>query len=83
MCYRLPVISTPVGGIPEVINDGENGLLFTPSDKDALYQAIGKLTTDKGLKEEMGGKSYKKVLLHFPESISLKLKNIYQELLKQ
>lgn len=83
MSYKLPVISTPVGGIPEVIKDGKNGFLFTPGDKDALYQAIGKLTTDKGLREEMGEKSYKKVQPHFPKSISLKLKNIYQEVLKQ
>lgn len=83
MSYKLPVISTPVGGIPEVIKDGENGLLFTPGDKNALYQAIDKLTTEKGLREEMGEKSYKKVQPHFPGNVSAELVNIYQELLKK
>lgn len=83
MSYKLPVISTPVGGIPEIIKDGENGLLFTPGNKDALYQVIDKLTTDKGQREEMGEKSYKKVQPHFPENVSQELENIYTALLKQ
>lgn len=83
MSYKLPVISTPVGGIPEVIKDGENGLLFTPGDKNALYQAIDKLTTDKGLREEMGEKSYKKVQPHLPEIVAKELEDIYKHLLKK
>ena len=67
----------------KVIKDGENGLLFTPGDKNALYQAIDKLTTDKGLREEMGEKSYKKVQPHFPGNVSAELVNIYKELLKK
>ncbi len=83
MSYKLPIISTPVGGIPEVIENGENGLLFTPGDKDALYNAITVLATDKELREDMGEKTYNKVQPHFPESISVKLENTYQELLKK
>lgn len=83
MSYKLPVISTPVGGIPEVIETGENGLLFTPGDKDALYNAIIKLITNKELREDMGEKSYQKVQPHIPESVSVKLEKIYQELLKK
>ena len=81
MSYRLPVISTPVGGIPEVIKDGVNGLLFTPGDKYALYNAIIKLSTDKGLREDMGEKSYKKVQPHFSENVSKELETIYNGLL--
>jgi glycosyltransferase involved in cell wall biosynthesis len=83
MSYSLPVITTQVGGIPEVVKDGENGLLFTPSDKDALYKAIDKLAINKGLQEDMGKKSYDLVQPHFPGNVAVKLESIYNELLKQ
>ena len=83
MSYKLPVISTPVGGIPEVVKDGENGFLITPGDKGALYNAIIKLVADKRLRVDMGEKSYKKVQPHFPENVSKELENIYTVLLKQ
>lgn len=83
MSYSLPVITTPVGGIPEVVKDGENGLLFTPGDKDALYKAIDKLAINKGLQEDMGKKSYNLVQPHFPGNVAVILESIYNELLKQ
>ena len=81
MSYGLPVISTPVGGIPEVIEDGENGFLITPGDKVSLYNAIIKLITNKELRKSMGEESYKKVQQHISKNISMKLENIYKELL--
>lgn len=83
MSYKLLVISTPVGGIPEVIEDGKNGILFTPGDKEALYQAIEKLHTDKIQRKSMGELSYSKVQSYFPDNVSEKLENIYKELLLQ
>lgn len=83
MSYSLPVISTPIGGIPEVLKDGENGFLITPGDKKALYNTIIKLATDKEQRMSMGELSYRKVQPHFPENVSARLENIYKELLKQ
>ena len=40
MSYAMPVITTPVGGIPEVVTDGVEGTLFTPGDKASLTQTI-------------------------------------------
>ena len=40
---RLPVVSTSVGGVPELINDGKTGLLVPPSDADSLHIAMSKL----------------------------------------
>lgn len=83
MSYSLPVITTPVGGIPEVVKDGENGLLFTPGDKDTLYKAIDKFAINKGPQEDMGKKSYNLVQPHFPGNVAVILESIYNELLKQ
>lgn len=40
MSYGLACITTPVGGIPEVVTDGSNGLLIPPGDADALALAL-------------------------------------------
>ena len=48
-----PVIATAVGGIPEVVRDGENGLLVPPHDVDALARAIERLARDEGLRSSL------------------------------
>lgn len=83
MSFSLPIISTPVGGIPEVVKEGENGFLINPGDKEALYNAIIKLATDKGLRMCMGESSYRRVQPHFPANVSYKLEDIYNILLKR
>ena len=51
---QLPVVSTPISGIPEVIKNGETGLLANPGDADDLAQAIKLLYTDPKLREKLG-----------------------------
>ena len=36
----MPIISTPVGGIPEIVSNGENGYLVEPGNKEDIYKAI-------------------------------------------
>lgn len=50
----LPVIATRVGGIPEIIADGENGILVEPGNEQALANAMVTLATDKSMRERMG-----------------------------
>ena len=54
MAMKKPVIGSELGGIPEVIEDGVNGLLFPPGDTEKLSYAIDLLATDKHLREQMG-----------------------------
>ena len=54
MACARPVVATSVGGIPEVVVDGETGFLVPPRDPEALAAAIGRLISDRGLREKMG-----------------------------
>ena len=54
MSRRVPVIASRVSAIPEVIVDGESGILIPPRDVDALTQAIARLLTDRALRKYMG-----------------------------
>ena len=51
---QLAVISSPISGIPELIIDGENGLLVEPDDAQLLATAITRLAADHKLRNKMG-----------------------------
>jgi glycosyltransferase involved in cell wall biosynthesis len=57
MAAGLPVISTRVGGIPELITNGCEGFLFTPGDVSALAEKIRLLSEDEDLRLEIGRKA--------------------------
>lgn len=54
MAGGKPVIATAVGGIPEVVIDGQTGIIVPPADPSALAQAIGKLLLNPELLQETG-----------------------------
>jgi glycosyltransferase involved in cell wall biosynthesis len=53
MAAGLPVVSTAVSGIPELVRDGENGLLVPPEDPAALASALLKLAADAPLRDRL------------------------------
>jgi glycosyltransferase involved in cell wall biosynthesis len=53
LAVGTPVIATAVGGVPEVVRDGENGLLVPPNDAPALAEAIRRLIGEAGLRERL------------------------------
>jgi glycosyltransferase involved in cell wall biosynthesis len=53
LAVGTPVIATAVGGVPEVVRDGENGLLVPPNDAGALAEAIRRFFTDDGLRARL------------------------------
>jgi len=58
MACGLPVVATRVGGLPDQVVDGVNGILVEPGQQDQLASAIRKLVTDKALRHSMEQKSY-------------------------
>ena len=50
LAVGTPVVATAVGGVPEVVHDGENGLLVPAGDVDAIAGAIGRLAGDEALR---------------------------------
>lgn len=51
--YGLPVVTTPVGGIPDVAQDGVNMLLFEPGDVEQLSKQLEKIMTDDKLRQSL------------------------------
>lgn len=54
MAAGKPAIVTPVGGIPGLVKDGENGLLITPGDEAAIARALNRLLSDASLRNRLG-----------------------------
>ncbi len=53
LAYRMPVVATDVCGIPEVIRDGETGLIVPQRDPAALAAAVRRMASDRGRAVEM------------------------------
>ncbi|MBL4902448.1 MAG: glycosyltransferase family 4 protein [Desulfocapsa sp.] len=57
MTYGLPVVSTNVSAIPEIVSNGENGILVNPGNVKQLTEALDELMGNDNLRREMGEKS--------------------------
>lgn len=60
MQHSLPVVTAPVGGIPDIVIDGETGLLVEATDAAGLAGCLARLLDDSGMREEMGRKGYER-----------------------
>lgn len=82
MCLGKPVIGSSIGGIPELIRDGEDGLLFTPGDEVDLREKIGKLARDRRAAVEMGRRAREKVTtVYSREAHYEKVMEVYRSVL--
>ena len=76
LCRGRPVVATRVGGIPDLVRDGENGLLVEPGDTRALADAFGRLLTDRELAERLAARARESVepWLATPEEYAVRLR---------
>ena len=65
MLTELPIVSTPVGSIPEAVTDGVSGLLVAPKDVEALTKAIRRLLTDQAVTGRLGAAARETAVRHF------------------
>lgn len=81
MSVGLPVIVTPVGGIPSVITDNQEGILVSAGNSDQLSFAINRLVTDSILRQKMGDAAKKRCEEHYGiERTVEKLTEIYTKI---
>jgi len=84
MATGLPVVGTDLGGIPEVIEDGENGFLVSPGNSGQLAEALKKLIDDREMRKDMGYRGRKR----FEEKFTLQrmirqIEELYDYLLEK
>ena len=81
MACGKPVVGTTAGGIPEVVSDGETGLLVPPRDPEAMAAAITRLLSDRSLRERMGAAGLARVReLFSAETMVKNTLDVYQRL---
>ena len=80
MACGTPVVASGVGGILEVVLDGETGILVPPSDPDALATALNDLLSDKSRREAFSNVGRKRVEDHFSwEIIGKRTLDLYRK----
>ena len=81
MAAGCAVVATSVGGIPDVVRDGENGLLVPAGDTRALQEAIARLIADPALAKRLGAAARATIAARFtPERALDQLSEIYSSL---
>ena len=80
MACEVPVIATRTGALPEVVKDGETGILVPPGDPFALARAIKLLRADKHLRHRMGSEGRRRVERYFSWELAAKQTlDVYEE----
>ncbi|MEO8992941.1 MAG: glycosyltransferase family 4 protein [Nitrosospira sp.] len=69
MAWGVPVITTPVGGIPEVMRQGEEGVIVQPGDIDGLTAALRRLLDDEPLRQRLGANGRKRIQHIFSDEV--------------
>jgi glycosyltransferase involved in cell wall biosynthesis len=82
MAMGKPVVASNVGGVPEAIHDGTNGLLVEPGEVTALTQAIDKLIGDQKLATQVGRAARVTAVEKFSlRTLGVKMTDVYADLL--
>lgn len=81
MSYNMPIISTPVGGIPEVVSN-KNGILVTPGNNKEIMEAMLFFADNRSAIEAKGKESGEIVKEYLPDYVMEHLKEIYEHLLE-
>jgi glycosyltransferase involved in cell wall biosynthesis len=81
MAYGKPIVATRVGGIPDVLEDGLEGVLVPPGDADALARGLGELLADPQRAQALGQAARTRVAEFSPLRIAQRLDVVYREVM--
>jgi glycosyltransferase involved in cell wall biosynthesis len=65
MATGMPVVVSAVGGVPEIVVEGETGFLVARGDQEALADRVDLLIADEGLRQRMGARGRERAASHF------------------
>jgi len=80
MDYRVPVIASQVGGIPDIISHGKNGFLVPPAESGAIAEAIRTLYSDEKKRREMAEAGFQTARRYSADQIGKAYLDLYKEL---
>jgi len=79
-----PVVATRVGGVPDVVTDGEDGFLVDPGDVEGLAASLARLANDPALRARMGGAGRERMRSRYAvDRLIDDVDRLYRELLQQ
>jgi glycogen synthase len=78
MATGLPVVASEVGGIPDLVRDGRNGLLVPPGSPAAFADAIGRLLTDPRTAARIGAEARRTVRDHAWPALAARVTEVYR-----
>jgi glycosyltransferase involved in cell wall biosynthesis len=79
LAMGTPVVATAVGGVAEVVRDGENGLLVAPGDPDALARAMERVLEDDELRDRLAAAARPSIAAIGRDAIYGRLENLLAE----
>jgi len=84
MAVGLPVVTTHVGGVPEVVQDGVTGLLVPPGDSSALAAALLQLIADPATAVRLGAAGQARVRADFTlDAMVAQVDQLYRRLARR
>jgi glycosyltransferase involved in cell wall biosynthesis len=83
MAAGRPVIASRIGGLPDILVDGETGFLVPPGDPIALRRAIEHLLADPILRERMGEAGKRRVTEFRADTVVPRIEQVYQTLIEK
>ena len=75
----LPIVATAVGGVPQVLTDGVDGLVVPPGDPVALADALGRVVSDPDLRRRLGAAAKQRSAMFDVAQASRTIEGIYRE----
>jgi len=82
MAAGRPVIASQIGGLPDLVIDGETGLLIPPGDRAALHEAMLRIITDPDLRERMGQAGKERFVRFQASTVVPQIEQVYSDIVR-